>query len=273
MAAGSQDGVYVSLDGGETWTGISSLGSAAPRPVVSLAFDATNSNILYAGTPHLAWKTTDRGRVWRRIHKGMEPDSDIFSIAVDRTRSKRLFAGACSGIYRSLDGGRTWSNLAQAAGAQLRTYVIVQAPRNADEVFAGTNTGLLRSSDGGATWQRLASWQARSIAFDPDDPHRMFVATDHGILRSDDGGRNFREANQGLHCRYQLTPRRNLLWQDLTAIKNLRPFERPTLRAREHCLTLAPEGILHDYLPCYNLRFFIACVLATLLQCKNGTPR
>ena len=195
IAAGAQDGVFLTRDGGATWARISTPGRGGPRPVVALAFDPRDSRILYAGTPHLAWKTTDGGTTWRRIRRGMQDDSDVFSIAVDANQPKRLFAGACSGIYRSFDGGGTWTSLERTAGAPFRTYVVAQDPRDTKVVFAGTSAGLLQSPDGGATWRRLLTGTARSIAFDPIDPTRMFVATDQGILRSEDGGRHFREAS------------------------------------------------------------------------------
>ena len=198
IAAGAQDGVFLTRDGGENWTRLSSPRAAWPRPVVSLAFDPADSNTLYAGTPHLAWKTTDGGSTWRRLRRGMQEDSDVFSIEVDSNQSKRLFAGACSGIYRSLDGGDTWAILERAVGAPFRTYVVARAPRSANVVFAGTSRGLLQSPDGGTTWRTLSPRTARSIAFDPAIPRRMFVATERGILRSDDGGVHFRHANQGL---------------------------------------------------------------------------
>jgi photosystem II stability/assembly factor-like uncharacterized protein len=198
MAAGAQDGVFLTRDGGDNWTRISTPGSGAPRPVVALAFDPSNSNILYAGTPNLAWKTTDGGTKWRPIHRGMQEDSDVFSIEVDGNRPTRLFAGACSGIYRSLDGGNAWFNLERAVGSRLRTYVVANDPSRPNVVFAGTSGGLLQSPDGGATWRKLSTETARSIAFDPGDSRRIFVATQQGILRSEDGGRHFRYANEGL---------------------------------------------------------------------------
>jgi photosystem II stability/assembly factor-like uncharacterized protein len=199
MAAGTQEGVYLTRDGGENWIPISSPGPSGPHPVVSLAFDPLHRNVLYAGTPHLAWKTIDSGATWHPIRNGMQEDSDIFSIEADRNRPRQLFAGACSGIYRSLDGGNTWSSLERAVGAQFRTYIVAHAPRRANVLFAGTNAGLLQSSDGGATWRQLSSVPTRSIAFDPFALHRIFVATDQGVLRSQDGGRHFMEATQVLH--------------------------------------------------------------------------
>ncbi len=198
IAAGAQDGVFLTRDGGESWTLLSSPGSAGPHPVVSLAFDPEDSNTIYAGTPHLAWKTADGGVTWHRIPRGMQEDSDIFSIDVDGTRRRRLFAAACSGVYSSVDGGGTWSSLKRAMGGSKRTYVITRHPRRPNVVFAGTSGGLIQSSDGGATWRRLSAETARSIAFDPADPRRIFVATDQGVLRSEDSGMHLSGANQGL---------------------------------------------------------------------------
>jgi photosystem II stability/assembly factor-like uncharacterized protein len=198
IAAGAEDGIFLTRDGGHTWKRMCPPGQAGPQPVVSLAFDPGNSNIVYAGTPHLAWKTSDGGARWQLLDRGMQEDSDIFSIQVDWNRPRRLFAGACSGVYRSLDGGGTWFSLEKAVGAQFRTYIVAQNPRAANTVFAGTSTGLFRSPDGGATWRRLSVQSARSIAFDPGDPRLIFVATDQGVLRSVDGGVHLEPANQGL---------------------------------------------------------------------------
>jgi photosystem II stability/assembly factor-like uncharacterized protein len=201
IAAGTEDGVFLTHDSGDNWTHISSSKFVGPRPVVALTFDPAHRNILYAGTPHLAWKTTNGGATWRVIHKGMPDDSDIFSLDLDGDRPRRLFAGACSGIYRSLDGGNTWASLEQAVGGQFRTYVVAHAPSSPNALFVGTSAGLLQSQDGGVTWHRLSARTARSIAFDPADSQRVFIATDQGILQSQDGGAHFTEANQGLYVR------------------------------------------------------------------------
>ena len=197
IAAGTQDGVYLTHDGGESWVQISSVASG-PHPVVALAFDPAHPNILYAGTPHLSWKTIDSGASWRALPRGMQEDSDVFSIAVDWTHPRRLFAGACSGIYRSLDGGNSWASLDRAVGARVRTYIVAREPRSANIFLAGTSAGLLKSFDGGTTWRRVLSSSTRSIAFDFFNPHRLVVATDQGVLRSLDGGSHFVLANEGL---------------------------------------------------------------------------
>ncbi len=198
LAAGTQDGVFLTRDAGETWTRITPLGNRSLRPVVSLAFDPTDSKIIYAGTPHLPWKTTDGGLTWNSIHTGMLDDSDVFSIHVDASQPLRVFASACSGIYRSSDAGEKWTKLIRAAGSSYRTYQITQDPAHPDVVFAGTTFGLQKSLDGGVTWHRLSTQATRSIAFDPFHPGRIFVATDEeGLFRSDDSGQTLHAVNRG----------------------------------------------------------------------------
>jgi photosystem II stability/assembly factor-like uncharacterized protein len=199
IAAGTQDGVYLTRNSGDAWVRISPATNRELQPVVSLAFHPGDCRVIYAGTPHLPWKTRDGGVTWRSVHSGMLDDSDVFSIQVDPAEPERVFASACSGIYRSLDGGARWTRLHGARDASYRTYVVAQDPANRKTVFAGTSRGLTRSTDGGLTWRKLLPQATRAIAFDPRHRGRIFVASgEAGILRSDDGGATFHESNRGL---------------------------------------------------------------------------
>jgi len=214
IAAGTDTGVFTSQDGGNTWTRISPLDNAQLRPVVALSFDPKDSATLYAGTPHLAWKTSDAGVSWHSIHTGMIDDSDVFSIQVDRNRPQRVFASACSGIYRSLNGAAAWSRLTEVKNTSDRTYVIAQDPQYENVWFAGTTQGIVRSLDGGSQWEKLGPFATRSIAFDPARLGRLFIATDAaGILRSDDSGKTWEQVNNGF-C----TRRLSYLWTAAGAI-------------------------------------------------------
>ena len=101
------------------------------RDITALAFDPTNAETLYAGTPHLPWKTNDSGAHWQPIATGLIDDSDIFSIRVDPKNPQLVFASACSGIYRSENGGELWTKLRGIPGTHRRTHIIAQDPRRA----------------------------------------------------------------------------------------------------------------------------------------------
>ena len=198
VAAGADDGVFLSRDAGEHWARISPESNRALQPVVSLAFDTPDSRIIYAGTPHLPWKTVDGGKTWTPSHAGLHDDSDVFSIHVDVTRPFRLFAGACSGIYQSINQGASWTKIVESAGASDRTYQITQHPNQPDVMFAGTTHGLVKSTDRGRTWRRLTTQGTRWITFDPARPSRIFIATDEaGLARSEDLGDSLQPINEG----------------------------------------------------------------------------
>jgi photosystem II stability/assembly factor-like uncharacterized protein len=210
IAAGTDTGVFASYDGGATWGRISPSDHPQLRPVVAVAFDPNDPMIVYAGTPHLPWRTSDGGANWISIHNGMFDDSDVFSIQVDRNRPSRVFAGACSGIYRSLNSAANWTRLSEPKNASYRTYAIAQDLQYENVWFAGTTHGLVRSSDGGSTWKKIGPFATRSIAFDPGRLGRILIATDQsGILRSDDGGRSWFPVNNGF-CNRRI----DALWTD-----------------------------------------------------------
>ena len=198
LAAGTSKGVFVSKDGGATWTRISRADDVEMQDITALAFDPANPDVLYAGTPHLPWKTMDGGASWHSISAGLIDDSDIFSIRVDPKNPRLVFASACSGIYRSDSGGEAWIKIHGIPGTHRRTHVIAEDPRNSDTIFAGTTLGLFKSPDGGKTWLHLNSEQVNWMVFDPQDPRTLYLATEFaGILKSTDSGATLHPVNEG----------------------------------------------------------------------------
>ncbi len=66
-----------------------SLSDGIVKNIESIAVDPKDPNVVYAGTWHLAWKTSDGGANWQHINKGMIDDSDVFSIIVSSGESFR----------------------------------------------------------------------------------------------------------------------------------------------------------------------------------------
>ena len=198
LAAGTSQGVFLSVDGGDTWQRISREHDAEMQDITALAFDPTDSKIIYAGTPHLPWKTVDGGATWRSIHDGLIDDSDIFSIHVNPHRPELVFASACSGIYRSDNAGDSWRKLIGIPGTHRRTHILAEDPRASEIIYAGTTLGLFKSSDDGRTWQHSTFEQINGMVFDPNDPRTIYLATEHaGILKSTDAGESAHPFNFG----------------------------------------------------------------------------
>ncbi|MGB6192005.1 MAG: transcriptional regulator, partial [Terracidiphilus sp.] len=167
----------------------------------SLAIDPENPDIVYAGTWHLPWKTTDGGKTWHNIKQGVIDDSDVFSIIIDPRKTRTIYASACSGIYKSMNGGEIFHKIQGIPATARRTRVLRQDPTNREIVYAGTTEGLYRTTDGGKTFKRMTGPDVivNDVHIDPSNPQHILMATDRGgVLTSNDGGATFSPSNTGV---------------------------------------------------------------------------
>ncbi len=204
LIAGTLQGIFRSPDNGVHWKQISPEGSAEIKEVQSIAIDPADPNVIYAGTWHLPWKTTDGGATWSNIKKGIIDDSDVFSIIVDPKNPKIVYASACSGIYKSASAGEGFTKVQGIPSAARRTRTLEQDPGNLDVVFAGTTEGLYRTQDAGAKWERLTPDDVvvNDVYVDPGNSQHVLLATDRGgVYRSEDGGTTFAPSNEGFSAR------------------------------------------------------------------------
>lgn len=204
IIAGTLEGIFGSRDAGRTWERLSPESNEELRNLDSLAMDPRRPEILYAGTFHLPWKSSDGGKTWAPIHTGMIDDSDVMSILVDLGNPDRIYASACSGIYRSDNGAAVWQKIQGIPYTARRTYAIAQDPAHPETIYAGTSEGLWKSTNAGAAWKRLTpgDWVINALALPAEHPGRVVLGTEGlGVVVSDDGGANFREANGGFDHR------------------------------------------------------------------------
>jgi photosystem II stability/assembly factor-like uncharacterized protein len=205
LVAGALDGVYRSKDGGDSWERLSPANSSEIKNIESIAVDPKDPNTVYAGTWHLAWKTTDAGANWQHINKGMIDDSDVFSVIVDHDNPSIVFASACSGIYKSETGGNLFSKIQGIPFSARRTRVLKQDPTNESIVYAGTTEGLWKTTDLGKVWKRVSSPEVvvNDVLVDPRDSNRVLLATDRsGVMASTDGASSWSASNKGYAHRY-----------------------------------------------------------------------
>jgi photosystem II stability/assembly factor-like uncharacterized protein len=182
-SGGPGSGIFVSRDGGDTWTRLS--GNGLPeKPVgkVALAIAPTNSNRVYAlietgdGVP-LHGEETDSGELWR-----------------------------------SDDGGENWRLVSydrQLAGRTHYYSRVEVAPDNENEAFF-LSAAFSRTLDGGATTidseGRASPWgDNHDIWIDPLDPDRMAVANDGGLDITLNRGETWRRVELPIAQMYHVT--------------------------------------------------------------------
>jgi photosystem II stability/assembly factor-like uncharacterized protein len=205
LVAGALDGVFRTKNGGDTWERLSPANSTEIKNIESIAVDPKDPNTVYAGTWHLAWKTSDGGANWQHINKGMIDDSDVFSVIVDHENPSIVFASACSGIYKSETAGNLFSKIQGIPFSARRTRVLKQDPTNENIVYAGTTEGLWKTVDLGKVWKRVSSPDVvvNDVMIDPRDSNKVLLATDRsGVMASTDGASNWTTSNKGYAHRY-----------------------------------------------------------------------
>ena len=140
LLAGTDRGLFVTRDNGETWINTHAL----PAPVSSLV--VVSGKTVFAATSAGVYRSNDEGMNWQRVDKGFQW-TYMISICTD---SMNGVYAATSGrqIYRSTDSGDTWT-----LAIELGHSVYTLASSAQGEVYAGTFLGgIYRSTDRGVTW-------------------------------------------------------------------------------------------------------------------------
>jgi len=172
----TQDGVYKSIDGGDTWkaTGI----SGAATGCCGLAIDPARPSTLYASTHQGGlMHSEDGGDTW--ISFG----SQVNQILVDSTST--LYSVSGSTIYVLPLGGAT---VVKVAPGSIMTLAI--DPTNSSTWYAiiygpsGPGNSIYKSTDGGDNWQRVGNGLPSSpgaaplgLAIDPSAPGTVYLGT------------------------------------------------------------------------------------------------
>src|SRR5882724_365685 len=211
-AANPDRGVYRSRDGGATWQKV--LFKNDDVGAIDLAFDPTNSQIVYAtlwnvrrppwfiyapanGPGAGIFKSVDGGTTWKEISEGIPAEGrGHIGVAVAPINRNRIYAAVDAkegGIFRSDDAGTTWTRLSADKRLWDRGWYFEKVavdPKNPDIVYV-SNTSVYRSTDAGKTWTAIKGAPGgddyHQLWINPDDPKRMVLGSDQGGIVSEDG--------------------------------------------------------------------------------------
>jgi photosystem II stability/assembly factor-like uncharacterized protein len=224
------DGVWLSTDGGRTWSHRGLQKSFAIAKILVAPRAPMTALVGVTGNPYLdspdrgVYRTTDGGRTWvKTLYVG--PESGISDLASDPT-GRVVFAGVwqfhrrpwtfssggpLDGLYRSRDAGITWRHLAGHGlpnGLMGRIGVAVSPsdPRVVYAVIQSRAGVLWRSDDGGDSWTLVNSdsyvnqrpFYMSRVAVDPTHPDHV-ISSSEDLVASGDGGRHFVDLEGAVH--------------------------------------------------------------------------
>ncbi len=118
--AGTDDGyIQVTHDGGKTWTNVTPPAISSWSKISLMEASHTDVNTAYAAVNRIrcddmhpyAYKTTNGGKTWQLITKGLPENEPINVVREDPIRKGLLFAGSENAVYVSFDDGENWQSL------------------------------------------------------------------------------------------------------------------------------------------------------------------
>ena len=121
LYVGTDDGlIQMTTDGGKNWTKFENFSTVPTMTYVScVTASAHTENLVYATfdgrknndlKPYIL-KSTNNGRSWSVITKGLPERGTVYSIVEDHINKNLLFAGTEFGIYFSINQGEEWIKL------------------------------------------------------------------------------------------------------------------------------------------------------------------
>ncbi|MFN8397244.1 MAG: hypothetical protein U0176_21655 [Bacteroidia bacterium] len=181
-SGGKGSGLYMTLDGGKTWTKQTEKNGlpAGQLGRMGLAFAPSNPSTVYAlieAKVNAFYCSNDGGFTWKkRAEKDIGNRPFYYSeIYVDPENENRIY-NLWTAVSMSEDGGRTWSQIADFNAVHPDHHAFFINPLNPKVLIDGNDGGLTISRDRGRTWSvvdNLPLGQFYHVEFDDDVPYNV----------------------------------------------------------------------------------------------------
>lgn len=215
------DGVYKSVDGGNSWK---NMGLKDSEHIGMIVIDPRNSDIIYVAAVGPLWsgggdrgiyKSEDGGNTWKAIltvdeNTGaneihLDPRNPDILYATTHQRRRHVFTyisgGPGSAIYKSTDAGKTWNKIVKGLPkVDLGRIGMAISPADPDKIYAIVEAaegkgGFYISTNQGASWDKKNDFSTsgnyyQELFADPKDPDKVY-AMNNWMRVTRDGGNSF----------------------------------------------------------------------------------
>ncbi|HVF69318.1 MAG TPA: hypothetical protein VNA13_02000 [Xanthomonadales bacterium] len=201
-AGAASEGMYKSVDAGQTWTQTSLVDQTGSMTYIFSAVISTHPKnrifaASHAGSAPLestgVFVSSDNGTSW--IKSGLE-GHEIRSLYAD-PNSKAVYAvDLHEGVYKLHNNGNSWELIFNHPSGNTPnfTFTVAVDPKNSKKIYVGAWDGLYISIDSGKTWKKDPTpWmgKVRDITVSPFDSKIIYIRLHGGVVKSIDGGVNW----------------------------------------------------------------------------------
>ena len=240
------NGVYKSIDGGETWE---NMGLKNSEHIGKIIIHPEDTNIIYVAAIGPLWnkggdrglyKSTDGGKTWNCIleideHTGvndilLDPRDPNIVYAASHQRRRHVYTyvggGPGSGLHKSMDGGKTWNKINKGLPkTEVGRIGLAISPANPEILYAIVEAsdgkgGFFRSTNRGASWEKRSDYVTsgnyyQELVADPIDSEVVY-SMNTWLHVSRDGGKTFVKVGERYkhvdnHCMW-INPNNNRHW-------------------------------------------------------------
>ncbi len=202
ILAGTDGGIYKSINGGDTWTSLNN--GLACYQFYAMGNDALNSSVCYGGTQDNGTNKYTGSNTWNWVMSG-----DGGYCTVDYTNSNIVYAEIQRGThYKSTNAGSSWSTIQSGiTGYGEWVTPVAMDPTNPSVLYTST-TQVYKTTNGGVTWSAispsLSAYYVSTLAVAPSNPQVIYAGIAGGgqVWKTTDGGGNWTSITTGLPNRY-----------------------------------------------------------------------
>ncbi|MDF0673797.1 MAG: hypothetical protein P0120_05580 [Nitrospira sp.] len=213
MYVATNDYIYKTRDGGQTWTNLSK-GMSYSR-VIAMAIDPVYPATVYAGTKGDAvYKSHDGGQRWTSMRSGLD-DATITSVVnqflFDPADAQHIFLATTMGVFETKNGGEHWTKKMEGMKEVLMVVTLGMDPTRPSILYAGTSGGVYKSIDQAGRWEKVnnglvppdmlktsRALNVTSVLVDPYEPDTIYAATLAGLYKSTDAARSWKRIGESL---------------------------------------------------------------------------
>lgn len=209
----TNDYIYKTRDGGQTWTNLSQ-GMSHSR-VISMAIDPAYPATVYAGTKGDAvYKSYDGGQRWISQRAGLDDvtiSSVVNQFVFDPADNTHLFVATTMGVFETKNAGDSWTKRMDGMKEVLMVVTLGLDPTRPAILYAGTSGGAYKSVDQAGHWEKvnnglvspdiIKSSRALSVTVvlvDPFEPDTVYASTLAGLYKTTNGGQVWVRIGQSL---------------------------------------------------------------------------